>query len=130
PPPPGPDATDAERMAALPRVAAVGYCQSCHVEREFCDGCHGLQIPHPEEYLEIHPEDGRARPRVCEPCHASRPGGDFCNECHHEVVIEPGQSWALELHIPPVREAGAEACFECHSPTFCAECHVRGYIAP
>lgn len=105
-------------------VDTVGYCSTCHIEREFCDGCHGLEMPHPEDYLQEHADDGLNRPEVCDPCHATDPGVDFCNACHHPQG-DPTMDW-IPQHVDAVREAGAQPCFDCHAPTFCAECHVRG----
>ena len=122
---PHPDDPMAEQLEHLPPVAAVGYCQTCHIERVFCDGCHGLEMPHPPNFEEEHGEDGRARPEVCETCHATEPGSDFCNDCHHEGA-DPTREW-IPQHMDPVRETGAQPCFECHAPTYCAECHVRGF---
>lgn len=114
-----------KQLEYLPPVAAVGYCQTCHIEREFCDGCHGLEMPHPPGFEQEHGPDGRERPEVCETCHAAAPGSDFCNDCHH-AGADPTREW-IPQHMDPVRETGAQPCFECHAPTFCAECHVRGY---
>ncbi len=105
-------------------VAAVNYCSTCHVEREFCDGCHGIEMPHPAGFAEAHGDDGRARPEVCETCHATAEGVDFCNACHHPQG-DPTRDW-IPQHMGAVRESGAQACFDCHAPTYCAECHVRG----
>ncbi|MDF1543030.1 MAG: NapC/NirT family cytochrome c [Anaerosomatales bacterium] len=121
------DAPMYEQLQHLPPVAAVGYCQTCHNERVFCDGCHGVQMPHPEGFAKEHGEDGRTRPEVCENCHASAPGSDFCNDCHHEGA-DPNRAW-IPQHMEPVREGGAQQCFDCHNPTYCAECHVRGSVS-
>ena len=124
---PDTDAPMEQQLKNLPPVAAVGYCQTCHNEREFCDGCHGVQMPHPEDFGENHGEAGRTNPAVCENCHASEPGSDFCNDCHHPGA-DPARAW-IPQHMDPVRETGAQACFECHAPTYCAECHVRGSVS-
>ncbi|MBS3956585.1 MAG: NapC/NirT family cytochrome c [Clostridiales bacterium] len=104
-------------------VAEVGYCSTCHDEQRFCIDCHGIAMPHPADFAENHTEDGKERPDVCQTCHATAPGTNFCNDCHHEGN-DPSRSW-LSQHTEPVRESGANACFECHAPTFCAVCHVR-----
>ncbi len=113
-----------KQLLNLPEPATVGYCSTCHIERVFCDGCHGLEMPHPENFAKEHAEDGRTRPEVCEPCHAQVKDSDFCNDCHHDPP-DPTRDW-IPQHMDPVRDVGAQQCFECHDPTFCAECHVRG----
>ncbi|HET6497539.1 MAG TPA: NapC/NirT family cytochrome c [Coriobacteriia bacterium] len=133
PPPPGPDATDAERMAALPPVAAVGYCQSCHIEREFCDGCHGVEIPHPEGFAEDHVAPADANPASCALCHNET--GDpalnatNCDQCHHPAG-DPRIPW-LDQHdeVSLAPETDIMDCYQCHTELFCSGCHVRG-VAP
>ncbi len=108
-------------------VSSVGYCSTCHNEQVFCIDCHGIQMPHPVGFERDHAEDGRSRPEVCETCHASAPGTDFCNDCHHQGS-DPTRPW-IPQHMDPVRAFGAQACFDCHAPTYCAECHVRGSVS-
>lgn len=105
-----------------------GYCRTCHVESEFCVGCHGVVMPHPEDFSVDHGTAGKADPAVCANCHAKGTDAgaesfEFCNSCHHEGS-DPTVGW-IPQHYVAVREQGAQACFECHNPTFCAECHVN-----
>jgi hypothetical protein len=57
------DAPMYEQLAHMPPVAAVGYCQTCHNERVFCDGCHGVQMPHPRASRRITARPGVPVPR-------------------------------------------------------------------
>ena len=57
---------------------------------------------------------------------ASATGTEFCNGCHHPEG-DPTQPW-IPQHFGVVAQTGAEPCFECHDPTYCAECHVQGSV--
>lgn len=105
-----------------------GYCAICHNPDRFCAGCHGIAMPHPADFEKSHGKVGREKPKVCSSCHAKTgaqsSATEFCNGCHHKQA-KPGTSW-LKQHFVVVRSQGAGACFDCHKPTYCATCHVRG----
>lgn len=116
----------AHEEGEIPPVSSVFYCQTCHA-KEFCSDCHGLPMPHPADFNEGHGGLGKSKPKVCANCHAtggeSAQGLEFCNACHHPDK-DPLKSW-ISQHFVAVRDKGAQSCFECHNPTYCAECHVR-----
>ncbi|MDH4140589.1 MAG: hypothetical protein OEV43_08470, partial [Coriobacteriia bacterium] len=91
---------------------------------------HGVPMPHPADFAEGHGEVGRNKPAVCANCHAkggaAAAGTEFCNSCHHPEG-DPAQAW-IPQHFEVVRKTGAEPCFDCHNPTYCAECHVSGIV--
>lgn len=104
------------------------YCRICHVESTFCVDCHGLAMPHPDGFEKGHGDLGTSKPAVCANCHAK--GGastsgstQFCNSCHHPEG-DAGRPW-IPQHFEVVRKSGAQACFDCHKSTFCADCHVN-----
>ncbi len=103
------------------------YCPTCHT-KQFCTDCHGIEMPHPEGFEEDHGEAGNKNPQVCANCHAksaeAAKGLEFCNACHHSEG-DPARPW-LPQHDVVVREKGTAPCFDCHSPTYCARCHVTG----
>ena len=111
-------------------VEEVDYCSTCHVVDTFCNGCHGVEMPHPEGFADNHGAAGEADPAVCSKCHAqgelaSDPTStEFCNNCHHSGS-DPARPW-LDQHDDIAKAEGAAQCFECHNPVSCAECHVRG----
>lgn len=100
-------------------------CQMCHQET-FCSNCHGMQMPHPADNwtkgAKQHTAIGKANPASCTKCHRQQ---DFCSTCHHKGY-DPGKGAWIQFHPSQVKEKGAESCFECHGPTYCAYCHVRG----
>jgi nitrate/TMAO reductase-like tetraheme cytochrome c subunit len=106
----------------------VSYCGTCHIRAKFCDGCHGVPMPHPAGFSKDHGAAGKKSPAACANCHAKSKatagGTDFCNACHHKAG-DPTKAW-LPQHFIVVRNTDPNACFDCHNPTFCAECHVRG----
>jgi hypothetical protein len=111
----------------LPPAASIRSCQTCHAD-QFCADCHGAPIPHPADFTENHGDAGNANPKACARCHAASEADakslTFCNNCHHSGA-QPGIPW-LAQHDDISRTTGAQACFECHSPTYCAICHVSG----
>lgn len=118
----------------LPKVDEIRSCSTCHA-KTFCSDCHGLEMPHPKTFSPKapgankaeHGRLGKQSPKVCAKCHGS--ANRFCDECHHGVELEweyvSSEAW-LRQHPKAVASTGAQACFDCHRPTYCAQCHVRG----
>ena len=107
-------------------LSSIDYCSTCHLLETFCVTCHEIEMPHPATFVDGHGEVGRRTPEVCANCHGTEVTDvlEFCNACHHDQG-DPSQPW-IPQHFDVVREQGAEGCFDCHNPTFCAACHVRG----
>jgi len=110
----------------LAKVPTINTCYTCHSEK-FCSDCHGLEMPHPENFKKGHGALGTKDPQVCATCHGNV--DVFCTECHHGtslgVPYTAGTKWGTR-HPLTVAKVGASACFECHNPTYCANCHVNG----
>jgi hypothetical protein len=110
----------------LPPVATINECNTCHTEK-FCSDCHGLPMPHPEDFLKNHGTLGKKDAKVCETCHGD--ASVSCDACHHGTSIglpyTAGPNWDT-LHPATVQKTGADVCFDCHNPTYCANCHVNG----
>jgi hypothetical protein len=105
----------------------VEHCSTCHGSGDFCNKCHGLEMPHPAGFKKGHGKLGKADPKVCAHCHAparNQAGTEFCNSCHHPRNT-PGTSW-IKQHPQVVRSSDPGQCFACHNPTFCSNCHVNG----
>jgi cytochrome c-type protein NapC len=97
-------------------------CAMCH-EQESCDSCHGVEMPHPEGWLDGPVSHGAAVEEdddVCFRCHTREP--DSCAACHHEGY-EPALGPWIEQHYDEARTVGVASCLDCHQPVFCAECH-------
>lgn len=79
-------------------------------------------MPHPADFQEKHKEL-KSRSAVCARCHG---GEQFCNRCHHGNVPTI-EGWLAPTGHPALAgKKGAEGCFGCHDPRFCAACHTRG----
>ena len=107
----------------------INPCMTCH-QKTFCMGCHGVEVPHPDKFRkQDHGDIGSKNPTVCQKCHKQ---ADFCNACHHKSFAKlkkPDGPW-VPTHKYIVAQVGPAACFDCHAPTFCAYCHVRGELEP
>jgi hypothetical protein len=88
-------------------------------------------MPHPEDFRKTHGEAGQKNPNACAKCHGDPKS--FCDECHHGKALNreytAGENWR-RLHPQTVAETGAQPCFVCHNPTYCAACHVNGGVPP
>lgn len=106
----------------------LSKCQICHPQK-FCDDCHGMAIPHPAEFAKKHKDEAQKLAAKCVYCHTQyKPS--FCDDCHHTGYDKAWGPFASTGHPPLVKEQGAEPCFKCHGPTYCAHCHVRGTKYP
>ncbi len=127
---PGDDAPMYERLAHLPKVAEVGYCSTCHVVESFCMDCHGMEMPHPVEFLEqTHPEFVAAQPEKCAMCHTTEDPA-FCDSCHHGTAsdweFQDDVVWGAAQHAEAVRTNGVPGCLEtCHEISYCQTCHTE-----
>jgi len=99
-------------------------CEMCHT-KEFCTGCHGVQMPHPKDWTrgkDGHASVAQLNRAVCERCHGTNP--DSCTMCHHKSY-DPAKGPWVKQHFIAVRDKGALHCLDCHSPLFCVRCHVN-----
>lgn len=121
------DTTGHGEALDLPTVASIDYCSTCH-SKTFCTDCHGIPMPHPADFKKGHGDSGKKDPESCALCHGD--AERFCDECHHgtamDLPYDGSQGPWRRAHPAGVRALGASRCFECHDPTFCAHCHVRG----
>jgi len=118
-------------LTAHPDVASGeggDTCNSCHSQTEFCTACHGVEMPHPDEWsatdhaISFFGEDTNG----CSDCHDTTGIASTrteCDSCHHPGG-DPGEPWII-AH-PDASSGELATCFTCHSPTTCARCHVDG----
>lgn len=112
---------------AKTRLAKPADCSGCH-SVESCDACHGIRLPHSEEFV----KGGHAyqaafaqRKRACGSCHE----GTWCLETCHQGGNwrDPWATWGhpAEWASRHAREAES-TCTNCHSDRFtCDYCHRR-----
>lgn len=100
-------------------------CTMCH-DRTLCDGCHGLEMPHPAGWADGEAGHatvvGTSQPEVCTRCHGSYP--DLCTSCHHEQ-FNPGRGSWIDQHDLEVKAGGSVQCFSCHEGPACSYCHTK-----
>jgi hypothetical protein len=97
-------------------------CEMCHV-KSTCDGCHGIEMPHPMGWAKGRPGHGDVASRdraLCARCHGGRP--DMCTMCHHEAYDPAKGTWAKQ-HAGEAEKRGAAFCIDCHSALDCVRCH-------
>ena len=109
-------------------------CGSCHTSQATCDGCHGIRMPHTEQfkaYMHARPaaediwdNDGR----TCAKCHYA--GHRSCSQCHAKFPQHPITFKETHKSMP-----FASTC-DCHKwdeaktgITFCEICHPTGRAA-
>lgn len=56
-------------------------CLTCHSQGGFCNRCHIVPLPHPEQFVTEHGPAAREHLAACRNCH----GEKFCLLCHTEV---------------------------------------------
>jgi hypothetical protein len=101
--------------------AQKATCAKCHDVGTFCVDCHGLDIPHPVDWLKTHGQLGLNQSDVCAKCHQSR-DSRFCVTCHGLEMPHP-QYWYTEHATVAAQDS--KACNLCHedAPVFCDSCH-------
>jgi hypothetical protein len=132
--------------AAVPALATVSNCETCHVKKDFCDKCHGMTMPHPESFkyptdpkaVDGHPamSQAKATSGKCEFCH-QQSKTHFCDNCHHGDnaggSVKGEVPWSFNVKVPwqtqhasAVASLGVEGCLgKCHASAFCRSCHNR-----
>lgn len=102
-------------------------CEMCH-KKDFCTGCHGLEMPHPAGWAKSHAVPAQADRQVCARCHLEKP--DLCSMCHHKDWEPQKGPWVTE-HPLVVSQRGVDFCMGCHTRAYCSYCHVASLsVAP
>jgi nitrate/TMAO reductase-like tetraheme cytochrome c subunit len=114
----------------IPSMGEVNYCSTCHAQ-SFCFDCHGMEMPHPEEFkTKTHPELVATAADKCDYCHQTTETNFlFCNDCHHGSAsnweYDPAVAWQTQ-HAETVTANGVDGCLEvCHEKQFCLDCHTQ-----
>lgn len=115
-----------------------------------CYSCHQVVVPHDWETKDMTKNWDKIHylqkdRSLCLKCHkenspsrndaAEKKDPDFCHKCHHRNFAKDAQNLGISnasttkwksFHFKVVKGVGAEKCFNCHKPSFCASCHVSG----
>jgi protein-S-isoprenylcysteine O-methyltransferase Ste14 len=99
------------------------HCEGCHMEETEarCIDCHGLELPHPPEFMRKHAGLSYEDPRLCTRCHEGASVTLAC-ECHTEINVHGTYSAWFPAHGPAANASGPGGC-NCHRPSFCFRCH-------
>lgn len=92
-------------------------CAACHPDG-YCVRCHGIDLPHGDDFINRHSTDANADPAACDSCHDRE---TFCRDCHGIEMPHPA-SFATD-HPGLVETGGEEACRRCHTQKDCDTCH-------
>lgn len=129
-----------ERVAKnieLPKVELPAKLQcygACHDEKKECLPCHGVTMPHPENWVGERPAHiayaAFTKKKLCWRCHYDgnkyfQPGRKFCGRCHPIEYHGKDEEvyWSHQRFHPSNCE------LLCHGPGFCSQyCH--GPVAP
>ena len=101
--------------------AQKSSCAKCHDVGTFCSDCHGLEIPHPADWLQAHGPLGLNQSSVCVKCHQSR-DSLFCVRCHGVEMPHPQYWYSEHASVAALEPAACNLCHE-DAPVFCDRCH-------
>jgi hypothetical protein len=120
-----------DHIFKITKVEDVDYCGTCHIKTTFCDGCHGMAMPHPAEFkTKTHGGVSKAGIEKCDLCHnATKTNFEFCNNCHHGTAskwtYDSKVKWDTQ-HAKAVTANGVAGCLgACHEQKYCVDCHTK-----
>jgi len=131
--------------AMIAPVGTINRCYTCHDKATFCDKCHGMSVPHSEEFKNPtsataatgHPVAAK-NPKLaakCVMCHGQDSKTAFCSDCHHGTkagwTYDAKDDWTSSQHSKAVAKLGIASCTkQCHTSQFCLDCHKKLKTAP
>ncbi len=63
-------------------------CLACHDQQLFCNACHVIKLPHPEDFPVAHKEACQQHPQSCLRCHEEAQ----CKLCHEQIPPPVGKA--------------------------------------
>jgi hypothetical protein len=100
------------------KTDAKASCANCHDE-PVCMKCHGLEMPHPDDFGTEHGAPAYDTPATCAKCH--QPAA--CLECHQEMKPSDHVEGFDAEHGPRAKDH-EPYCYLCHSKAeYCDQCH-------
>lgn len=112
-----------EEIGNMVTLPVKPSCEGCHSQTT-CDNCHGVRMPHPEDFDEPQQHARLAafegKQRVCFRCHAE----SDCGECHQSWTAHGADiNWKAK-HAEYTTADGSGYCVWCHkTKDFCSVCH-------
>lgn len=103
-------------------------CRGCHSIAK-CTACHGLEMPHPRDWVPNHARTAFTNKETCWRCHGESQGNGrfgFCNRCHR--FPGPHRTGWIAKHASAATEMRGSiplaTCKLCHTnERFCELCH-------
>lgn len=92
-------------------------CGQCHEDGK-CAKCHGVGLPHPDDFVARHGQVSDLPTAKCIQCHKKA----FCNDCHQYEMPHPKRF--LTVHAERSRRDGLAKCQRCHAEDDCTQCHL------
>lgn len=110
-------ATHGPTWPALHGRGELTLCRTCHATG-FCVGCHGIVVPHPSEFANVHGGYSRVESARCGECHDRT---TYCDACHG--VPMPHAKDYLKSHSHTTKGLTDQRCTLCHDSAACVACH-------
>jgi nitrate/TMAO reductase-like tetraheme cytochrome c subunit len=101
-------------------LANPAECQKCHTA-SWCQSCHSISRPHPEEWLARHTAEATRDPASCKVCHTQQ----FCERCHRSKRPPPSHTSDWLIRHKESGRAPHPGCNVCHTSDFCQRCHAQ-----
>jgi len=123
----GKEPAKATAAHALSARSSTETCAVCHgdggINAAFCLDCHGMEMPHPDQFKKLHSASDAA---TCATCHGYT---EVCSSCHH-VGATATSRW-MGLHGVATIEHGSSTCVgKCHLQKDCVDCHQADNVVP
>ena len=114
------DSADVKPAGDTP--AAI-QCKGCHTAETdaSCIECHGLELPHPQDFMPQHAGLSWNDPALCARCHEQAAPQNGC-DCHGDVNLHGTYEEWFPKHGPAARDGWPGGC-NCHDVSYCASCH-------
>jgi hypothetical protein len=113
---------DASAVSGDPTDTPI-TCTGCHQPETDarCISCHGLELPHPVDFMSRHAGMSFRDPALCARCHENARTTDAC-ACHQDGEMHGAYAQWFPRHGPTAQTNWPGGC-NCHDVSFCAQCH-------
>lgn len=108
----------AQRLACQRCHQPIGHTGSPLPDEKVCEECHGIEMPHPQDYVKAHGRQvDEQGDQICARCHNVYL---HCQTCHGVQMPHP-DAWT-EKH-GDIAWPQMQICSTCHEKSFCLTCH-------
>ena len=114
--------THGPQWRQLHGMGDLSNCTMCHEPQE-CQKCHGVPLPHDENFIADHGKTALQSKQLCLNCHNQ----SFCDNCHGFPIPHP--AGFLPAHSKIAKSVEDPRCIRCHIADDCAMCH-KSHVHP